>query len=64
MVSVRQLGAVGLVGVVLLCGGIALIAYADPLVAGGVALVLAGLGLVVRGLIGAALESMGLGGTP
>jgi len=58
----RKLGAVGLLGFLLLCGGIAVLAYADPLVAAGVALVVAGLGFVVRGLVGAALESMGLGG--
>jgi uncharacterized membrane protein YjjP (DUF1212 family) len=59
---IGKLGVTGVVGFLMLCGGIAVLAYADPLVAAGVAFVVAGLGLVVRGLLGSALQAMGMGG--
>ncbi|MCL9812082.1 DUF7470 family protein [Natranaeroarchaeum aerophilus] len=58
----KKLGAVGIVGLLALLGGIVLIAYESLVIAGGLALVLAGLGLMVRSLIQSVLGSMGMGG--
>jgi len=57
-----KLGVAGLLGVLLLFGGIGLIAWQNLIVGGGVALVVAGLGLVVYGMITSMLSSMGMGG--
>jgi hypothetical protein len=57
-----KLGVAGLLGVLLLFGGIGLIAWQNLIVGGGVALVVAGLGLVVYGMITNLLTSMGMGG--
>lgn len=58
----RKLGTFGIAGVVVLLAGLALLAFADPLIAAGVALVLAGVGLLARGLVEVALRSMGMQG--
>lgn len=58
----KKLGAAGIVGLLALLGGIALIAYESLIIAGGLALILAGLGLMVRSLIQSVLGSMGMGG--
>jgi hypothetical protein len=58
----RQLGAVGIVGLLFLLGGLGLVAYQAPIVAAGLALVLAGVGLLAKGMIDAVLGSMGFGG--
>lgn len=59
---IQKLGAVGIVGLLLLLGGLALVAYQSPIVAAGLALVLAGVGLVTKGLVNALVSSMGFGG--
>lgn len=59
---IDRLGRIGIVGVVVIVAGLALTTLADPLVAGGIALVLVGLALVIRGLLGYALEAMGMSG--
>lgn len=56
-----KLGAKGIVGVLALLGGLALIATADLVIAAGIGLVLLGLGLAVWGLVGGLLNSMGMG---
>ncbi|MBZ6494947.1 MULTISPECIES: DUF7470 family protein [Natrinema] len=56
----RNLGALGIAGLVILLAGIGLIAYADPVIAAGMALVIAGLGLVVRSLISGLLQNFGM----
>lgn len=56
-----KLGLKGIVGLLALLGGIALIATADLRIAAGIALVLFGLGLTVWGLVSGLLESMGMG---
>jgi hypothetical protein len=56
-----KLGLKGIVGLLALLGGIALIATADLRIAAGVALVLFGLGLAVWGLVSGLLQSMGMG---
>jgi hypothetical protein len=43
-----KLGALGVLGAVLLLAGIGVTAYANPLVGAGIALVVAGLGLLVK----------------
>jgi hypothetical protein len=56
----RNLGALGIAGIVILLAGIGLIAYANLLVAAGMALVLAGLGLIVKSLISGMLQNFGM----
>jgi hypothetical protein len=57
-----KLGLYGVAGLLVFAGGIAVLATVDPVIAAGVALVVAGLGLLTRGLVGSALEAMGMGG--
>ncbi|MWG34695.1 DUF7470 family protein [Halomarina oriensis] len=57
-----KLGRTGFAGVLLLLGGIALIALESYVVAGGMALVLAGLLLVARGLLGTMMKAFGMDG--
>jgi hypothetical protein len=57
-----KLGAAGLLGVLLMVGGVAVVALESLLVAGGIALVVAGLGLLVFGLVKNLLASLGIGG--
>lgn len=40
-----RLGISGVVGVLVILGGLSLIAYANPIIAGGLVLVLVGIGL-------------------
>jgi len=58
----EKLGIAGVVGVVLMLGGIAVVAWQNLFLAGGLALVIAGLGLVVFGLVKNLLASFGMGG--
>lgn len=57
-----RLGIPGVLGVLLLFGGVALVAWENLVIGGGIALVIAGLGLVVYGMITTLLSSMGVGG--
>ncbi|MFC4540664.1 hypothetical protein ACFO5R_01830 [Halosolutus amylolyticus] len=57
---IRNLGPLGIVGLLIVVAGIGLIAWADPIVAVGMALVLAGLGLVVKALISNVLGAWGM----
>ena len=56
-----KLGLIGVAGVLVLLGGLGLLAVVDPLVAAGVTLVVAGLGLVAAGLVKSMLGAFGLG---
>lgn len=58
----RDLGLTGLVGVLMLLGGFAVLGYVDPIVAGGVALVLVGATLVVHAIVRALASRLGMGG--
>jgi len=58
----KHLGIGGIVGLFLLVGGIALIAWENLIVAAGLAIAIAGLGLIVRSLVSSALGAMGMGG--
>lgn len=55
-----KLGATGIVGLLLLLAGVAVIAWQNLLIAVGMALVLAGTGLVVKGLVGGMMRQFGL----
>lgn len=57
-----KFGVSGVVGVLVILGGLSLIAFADPIIAGGLVLVLVGVGLVIRGLISSLMDAMGMGG--
>ncbi|AGB30051.1 hypothetical protein Natpe_0108 [Natrinema pellirubrum DSM 15624] len=56
----KNLGALGIAGLVIVLAGIGLIAYVSPLIATGMALVVAGLGLVVKSLISGMLQNFGM----
>ncbi|GAB7093829.1 hypothetical protein JCM30237_09810 [Halolamina litorea] len=55
-----RLGIGGIVGLLLTLGGIALVAWQEPIVAAGLAFVLAGIGLVVRALVGNVMRQFGM----
>lgn len=55
-----KLGPLGIVGLLVIVGGIALIAYQNVLIAAGLALILVGLGLVVKALVSSVLTSFGM----
>ncbi|MFD1513203.1 DUF7470 family protein [Halomarina rubra] len=57
-----KLGRTGLAGILLLVGGLALVATENAIIAGGIALVLVGLLLVARGLIGTMMTAFGMDG--
>lgn len=57
----NKLGVAGLLGLLLVVGGIGLLASVDLLIAAGIAFVVAGLGLVVYGLVSNLLGSLGMG---
>ncbi len=57
----RNLGVVGILGLVLLIGGVALTTWVNLILGGALAMVIAGLGLVVYGLISNLLQAMGMG---
>lgn len=58
----QRLGLAGVLGVVVLFAGIAVIAWQNLAIAGGVALVIAGIGFVVYGLVTNLLSALGIGG--
>jgi len=57
-----KLGVPGLVGLAVMLGGIALVAWVNVLLAAGIAFVIAGLGLVVYGMLQNLMSAFGLGG--
>jgi hypothetical protein len=54
-----KLGAAGVVGVLVMLGGIGVLASVDLVLAAGVALVIAGLGMVAYGLVTSAMKALG-----
>ncbi|MBO4247783.1 MULTISPECIES: hypothetical protein [Halomicrobium] len=56
-----KLGIAGILGVVVMLGGIALVAWVAPIVAAGIAFVVAGLGLIVYGMVKNLMTAFGLG---
>jgi len=59
---IGKLGLAGITGVLVLFGGIGLLAWVNLKIAAGVAFVVAGLGLVVYGMVTNLLASFGMGG--
>jgi hypothetical protein len=57
-----KLGAAGIVGLLLVLGGLGLVAYVEPIIAAGIALVLAGLGLTLKAIVSSFVSAMGMGG--
>ncbi|WP_135365071.1 DUF7470 family protein [Halosimplex halophilum] len=57
-----KLGAAGVVGILVILGGIGLIASVEPLIAAGIGLVVAGVGLILYGVVTNVLASFGMGG--
>lgn len=57
-----KLGTTGIAGVLLLIGGLAVVALESVVVAGGLALMLVGLLLVARGLVGTMMSAFGMDG--
>lgn len=58
----RKLGGLGLLGVLLLLAGIAVIASVNLYIAAGMGLIVVGIVLVVYGFVSGLLGSLGLGG--
>ena len=56
----RNLGPQGIVGIVVLLVGVALVAEASLQIAAGIALVLVGLAVVVRALVSGMLSAWGM----
>ena len=57
-----KLGIPGVLGILFLIGGIALVTWESLVIGGGLALVIAGLGLIIYGMISTLLSAMGMGG--
>lgn len=57
-----KLGIPGVLGLLFMLGGIAVVALENIVLAGGLALFIAGLGLIVFGLVKNLLSSLGMGG--
>jgi len=57
-----KLGIAGVLGLLLILGGIVLVAMESLVVAGGLALIVAGLGLLVYGMVTNLLSAFGMGG--
>ncbi|PSQ46187.1 hypothetical protein BRD19_12900 [Halobacteriales archaeon SW_7_65_23] len=58
----NKLGIPGILGVLFLIGGVALVTWENLIIGGGIALVIAGLGLIIYGMISTLLSSLGMGG--
>jgi len=58
----KRLGAVGILGLLLIFGGLGIVTYYYWEVGVGLALVFLGTGLIVRAIISNLLSSMGMGG--
>lgn len=56
----KNLDALGIVGLLILLGGIGLIASQNPLIALGMVLIVGGLGLVIKSLISGMLQNFGM----
>lgn len=56
----KSLGPMGWGGILLLIGGLSVVALADPLVAAGLAIMLAGLGLLVKRGVDLVMSMLGM----
>jgi hypothetical protein len=57
-----KLGMAGILGVLIMLGGIAIVAWQNLFLAAGLAFVVAGIGLIVYGMVTNLLSAFGLGG--
>jgi len=57
-----KLGMAGILGVLIMLGGIAIVAWQNLFLAAGSAFVVAGIGLIVYGMVTNLLSAFGLGG--
>lgn len=57
-----KLGIAGVLGVVVMLAGVALVASQNLYIAAGLAFVVAGVGLVTYGMVTSLLSSLGMGG--
>lgn len=57
-----KLGISGVAGVIIVLGGIGLVAWQNLILAAGLALVVGGVGLIVYGLVTSLLASFGMAG--
>ena len=57
-----KLGIPGVLGILFLIGGVALVTWESLVIGGGIALVIAGLGLIIYGMISTLFSSLGMGG--
>lgn len=57
----RDLGLSGLIGVLALVGGFAVLGYVDPIVAGGVGLIVVGAILLLHAVVKALAGRLGMG---
>jgi hypothetical protein len=60
----RKIGVVGILGVLLMLGGIGVMASENLYIAAGAAFVVAGMGFVVYGMVRGIFKSLGLGEMP
>ena len=56
----KRLGAIGIVGILALLGGIVLIGLENPIIAAGIGLVVTGLGLVAFGMVRNLMKAFGM----
>lgn len=58
----NPLGITGIVGIVIVFAGLAVVTWQEPIIGGGLALMLVGLALIVKSAINAVVNAMGMGG--
>ena len=56
----KRLGAIGIIGILSLLGGIVLIGTQNPTIAAGIGLVVTGLGLVAFGMVRNLMKTFGM----
>lgn len=57
-----KLGITGILGLLIMVAGVAVVAWQDPIIAAGFALVLLGIGLLLRAAVNSLMGAMGMGG--
>ena len=57
---IRSLGPVGILGILLALGGVAVIAYIEPIVAAGFVIAIVGIALAVQALVKGVLAQFGM----
>jgi hypothetical protein len=60
----QRIGLAGVFGLLVVVGGLGLVAYANPLVAAGLATMVFGLGVLVQSVVSRTLAQFGMAGPP